>query len=171
MRIDLLFLILIVFSCSEPVTDLVSDEQGVASDNLYVGIEERLIPHFQSFEAAALERGLEVDLSISGITANIESIDEDNIAGQCSYGRHRLSPKEIIIDESFWNQASQLYREYIVFHELGHCYLLRGHNDNCTEGGIWESLMRSGTVDGCRDLYNNRTRNNYLDELFIESVL
>jgi hypothetical protein len=134
-------------------------------------IDPLLIPHFINFEEEALERGIDIDLSTSGITAVIEEIDEEDIAGRCSYGVHRFSFRDIIIDETFWELTSTLSREFIIFHELGHCYLFRDHNEGCTDRGIWESIMRSGTLEGCRDSYNNRTREAYLDELFELEVL
>ena len=164
------FLVIGLLSCQED-SILNLDSPTTATGRQWVDVDPLLVPHFINFEEAAFERGFDIDLSITGITANIEEIQESDIAGQCTYGVHRLSPKEILIDETFWNQASELYREYIIFHELGHCHLLRDHNDQCTSLGIWESIMRSGTVRGCRDSYNNRTRAAYLDELFAPNNL
>ncbi len=137
----------------------------------WVDIDPSLVPHFINFEEAAFERGFDTDPSITGITANIEEIQYSDIAGQCTYEVNCLSSKEILIDETFWNQVSELYREYIIFHGLGHYLLLRDHNDQCNSLSIWESIMKSGTVRGCRDSYNNRTRAAYLDELFAHSNL
>lgn len=161
----------LLISCQEETSLLSSDSPEEVSGRDWPDIDPLLIPHFINFEDEAFERGLDIDLSTSGISAVIEEIDIEDIAGRCSYGIHRFSFKEIIIDESFWEQTTTLTREFIVFHELGHCYLFRDHNDRCTDRGIWESLMRSGTLEGCRDLYNNRTREAYLDELFDPALL
>ena len=106
-----------------------------------------LEPHFINFEESTYKGVFDNDLSIIGITANIEEIQYSDIAVHCTYGVHRLSPKEILIDETFWNQASELLNEYIIFHGLG-------HYDQCTNLSIYESIMNSGTVRGCRDSYN-----------------
>jgi len=159
-----LFLLIFVISCQvEELLD--SDVTSSTEEDLYPNVDLALEPYFQNFEREALERGLRVDLSAADITGTIEEIHEDDIAGTCSYNRFGLD-KEIIIDESFWNRASSFYREYIIFHELGHCYLDRDHLDACLQEGIWSSLMRSGTIDGCSDYYNQQTREYYLDELF-----
>ena len=162
--------LLMLFACQEDLIDTVNDPSP-SIERIWHDVDPLLVSHFINFENAAHVRGFDIDLSISGISAQIVELDDVNIAGQCTYGVHRLSPKEIIIDRTFWNSASQLYREYIVFHELGHCHLLRDHNDQCTDIGIWASIMRSGTIQGCRDFYNNRTREEYLDELFTHNNL
>lgn len=160
-----------LIACQDDSFILSPDESEAAIGRDWPDIDPLLIPHFINFEDAAFERGIDIDLSTSGIRAVIEDISEEDIAGTCTYGVHRFSLKEIVIDEPFWDQTSNLIREYIVFHELGHCYLFRDHNDQCTARGIWESIMRSGTIGGCRDSYNNRTREAYLDELFSDMVL
>jgi hypothetical protein len=53
----------------------------------------------------------------------------------------------------------------VVFHELGHCYLGRGHSEETHPNGVCKSIMRSGN-GGCFDNYNSTTREAYLDELF-----
>ncbi len=158
-------------SCQEETSLMSSDISEELGGRDWPDIDPLLIPHFINFEEEALERGIDIDLSTSGITAVIEEIDEEDIAGRCSYGVHRFSFRDIIIDETFWELTSTLSREFIIFHELGHCYLFRDHNEGCTDRGIWESIMRSGTLEGCRDSYNNRTREAYLDELFELEVL
>ncbi|MEL6124666.1 MAG: hypothetical protein AAFR14_13205, partial [Bacteroidota bacterium] len=57
------------------------------------------------------------------------------------------------------------YREYIIFHELGHCVLFRDHVDACFANNTWTSIMRSGH-GSCFDNYTSRTRPYYIDELF-----
>lgn len=126
-------------------------------------VDSQLVPHFLSFETAAKERGISIDLSAAQIIGKIEELHEDNIAGQCSYISNR--PNEITLDLTFWNQASNSYREYIVFHEIGHCYLNRDHLDTSLRNGACTSIMRSGTGN-CQDNYNSQTRAYYLDELF-----
>ena len=53
----------------------------------------------------------------------------------------------------------------IVFHELGHCYLTRGHKDERKNNGTCASIMRSGKA-ACMDFYTSDNRKEYLDELF-----
>ena len=129
----------------------------------YPGVDESLWPFFENFELEGAKRGLSIDLVSSQSMAKIHEIHEGNVAGVCSYGIS--DPGEVTIDRSFWNRSTWLSREMIVFHELGHCYLERDHNEETFTSGYCVSIMRSGTCC-CRDAYNIANRAYYLDELF-----
>ena len=73
--------------------------------------------------------------------------------------------KNILLDSQFWRRASEMEKEFLVFHELGHCYLGRSHLDEVAQNGNCQSMMNSG-MGNCRINYNSQTRNEYLDELF-----
>lgn len=129
----------------------------------YANVDERLWDLFQKFEEEAAARSIAVDLNGFNITGVIESIPESGVAGTCSYGANH--PSDIVIDLEYWNLATALQREEVVFHELGHCYLMRGHTEGTVQGNICASIMRSG-LGGCRSVYNDLNREYYLDELF-----
>lgn len=46
----------------------------------------------------------------------------------------------IEISQEYWDKASQDEREILLFHELGHCLLKRGHCD-AADNGVHASLM------------------------------
>jgi hypothetical protein len=127
-------------------------------------IDSRLWPYFNEFELLANSFGLNIDLSLYDLTAEIKQINENHIAGICQY-TNRSNNRYIQIDQDFWNNSNSLYREYIIFHELGHCILGRDHLEGCRVDGSYLSLMRSGNGN-CRDRYTSTTRNYYLNELF-----
>ena len=129
----------------------------------FPNVDPELRLYFQRFEDEAAARGIRVDLTAAGISGMIEPIDEDHIAGQCAYPRNR--PNEVTIDEAFWVRGSDLFREFIVFHELGHCYLFRPHLEDQFQNGACVSIMRSGNGT-CLDNYHSGTRASYIDELF-----
>ena len=140
-------------------------DDNLVDDNtqpLFSNVDNRLVSHFQEFENEAADRGFDFDLNALGITGVIEQIPEDGVAGTCQYGLHI---HHVTIDANFWNNASQNLREFVVFHELGHCVLNRDHEEGAFANGICISIMRSGLED-CRDAYNPNNRNYYLDELF-----
>ncbi len=126
-------------------------------------VDQRLIPYFQTFEKEGALRGVNVNLNDVPVTGTIASIQEDNIAGTCSY--QVSEPHAVTIDLEYWNAASTLGRELVVFHELGHCYLGRGHLETAFANGICTSIMNSGT-SGCYIAYTAANRDYYLDELF-----
>lgn len=142
------------------------DEQNFVAptENSYPNVDPSLWSYFQDFEEEAAARGLRVDLVDFGVTAEIQELSEQNVAGQCTYGSAIGS--EIIIDQGFWNDfPSRQIREMVIFHELGHCYLHRGHTEGAHADGTCISIMRSG-LENCQDNYNALTRDEYLDELF-----
>ncbi len=125
-------------------------------------IDTELQPYFERFVAEGAVRGMTIDLVEKRIEGFLIDIEETDVAGQCSYSA--TSTRKVNIDINYWNSATDLEKEFVVFHELGHCYLERSHSDaqenrNCT------SIMHSGT-SGCRFRYNATSRSEYLDELF-----
>ena len=156
-----------LFSCQKEISLPINDTSTYINTQ-FPQVDERLWIHFSTFEEEALKRGWAIDLIQQGIQGVITNIQEQNVAGMCSYGSHQ--PKLVTIDASFFTRANYLYREFIVFHELGHCALFRDHDESQTRSGICESIMRSG-LSGCQDNYHSGTREEYLNELFSEIVL
>jgi hypothetical protein len=151
-----LLLAMLFFGCTiEEATVIPTPYQGA--------VDPQLLPYYEAFEAEAAIRGVEVDFDAFPIPGDIQSIQEDNIAGTCTHygGSHH----EIVIDLEYWNAASTLRREMVVFHELGHCYLGLGHKEDAFDNGICTSIMNSGTA-GCHIAYSAQNRDYYLDELF-----
>ncbi len=141
-----------------------TEEEILVSAKTYPAVERALWDFFERFEYEAAIRGYNVDLEDAGITGKVAEITQEYVAGQCSYGA--AIGHNIVIDKTFWNSnASQLYKEMVVFHELGHCYLALDHNEAALSNGTCASIMRSGEGD-CRDNYTAASRSYYLDELF-----
>lgn len=149
-------MLLTVFACQK-------DDEPVITVKEFPNVDEKLWPYFERFEKEAARRDVAIDINERGIHAEISEVGEENIAGLCNY--HSDNANEVIIDTYFWNNSSELLKELIIFHELGHCYLLRSHRDDAYDDGNCKSLMRSGTT-GCNDHYHVATRDQYLTELF-----
>jgi len=129
-----------------------------------VGVDSRLQEYFDRFAEEGAARGVIVDYDATPITGTIENIDEENVQGQCISNSARAN--QLLINTQFWNTSSDLLREFVIFHELGHCYLDRDHIDDETSNGACISIMHSGT-SGCTNTYNSNTRAALLDELFM----
>ena len=128
-------------------------------DPVFEGFVERFIEEGE-------KRGFSVDLASHNITIHFTNIDQEqspNVVGMCSY--NSLNQNDITIDYNFWQQAGDLQKEFILFHELGHCYLKRGHQSDAFQNGICVSIMR-GADPGCSDAYTAANRDYYIDELF-----
>ncbi|MBT28979.1 MAG: hypothetical protein CMO01_04885 [Thalassobius sp.] len=157
-----LFILLMVISCSDtPEVSPIQEETKVIEP--YAGVDERLWTYFNRFEEEGLKRGIQVDLRFGGITGEIINLEEEHVAGKCRFNSLKRSHLEM--DLTYWNSASDKNKEFVIFHELGHCYLFRDHREALNNDGTCISLMRSGIGD-CTDNYNAKTRANYIDELF-----
>ena len=156
----------VFFACQKDSSfpQILENEPIVENSDIQADLQD----YFDRFEAAAQARGIDLQLADLNLTGRIEEIDENNVAGQCSYGSNH--PSEIVIDASFWSWASENLKEMVVFHELGHCVLHRGHEEGQFQNGACRSIMRSGT-ESCLDNYHSQTREYYLDELFSEADL
>ncbi len=128
-------------------------------------IDHRLQPYLDRYEAEAAKRGVIVDLSARQLTAAIDTLDGDGVVGECRFNIQE--PNDLVIDALLWDNpnVSDLVREYIVYHELGHCERLRKHREDADRNNVCVSIMASG-VGGCRDVYTTATRSKLLDELF-----
>ena len=155
--------IILLSACADDFVSPFSDspEEGVI-EKTYPAADERLWEHFAEFEQVAADRGIILDLRQMDISGVLSDIDEHNVVGTCQYGTHI---QHVTVDLSFWNRASQLGRELVVFHELGHCVFFLDHTESADANGLCLSIMNSGTSD-CRLLYNATNRDFYLDEMF-----
>lgn len=153
-----LFILLVLTSCQK------ENIEPESTTNLqFANVDQALWPYYSAFEAEALIRGFEYDLNALRISGHIEEIHQENVAGSCRYGSN--IDNEVTIDQTFWNRSSNLVREFVVFHELGHCVLLRDHDESVDAQGRCLSIMRSGTTN-CRDSYSIQNRDRFVDELF-----
>jgi len=138
----------VIFSCSK--------EYGY-------DVDPEIQPYYDSFEAEASLRGIKVDLELEGIGATVDFIRDQRIIGECQ--NNEEGQRRIHIDKAFWVEYDHFGKEFIIFHELGHCYLDRRHDNDTKPGNICESIMQSG-ISGCINGYGPDTREEYLDELF-----
>lgn len=129
----------------------------------YENVDEELWPYYELYEQEAEARGISIDLS--EVHGAIASINGNGVAGDCQFNPD--FPNQLRVDRETWDQVGANLKEYIVFHELGHCDRLRKHREDEDASGICISIMASG-VGGCRENYNPTTREAHLDELFDE---
>lgn len=149
-----LLLVLLAIGCQKEELEV---------ENIY--IDEALAPYLERFSVEGAARGVTVDFESANISAYLENIPAAGVSGQCYHNND--APNRLVIDVVFWNQASDIRREFVIFHELGHCFLQRSHLETMRSDGTCASMMHSG-LSGCRNAYSSATRATYLDELFLE---
>lgn len=79
--------------------------------------------------------------------------DGDHVA-ECYY-----LEANVVVRKEFWDQATDLTREQLMFHELGHCVLGRQH----TTYGIMHTPL-------LKDEYYKANRDKLIEELFMGGV-
>lgn len=126
-------------------------------------IESELQTHFTNFEIEANAHGISIDISSIDINGYIQNIESSGTLGQCK--SYSDGSQKVIIDDKYWNRITEKEKEYIVFHELGHCLLNREHNDTKDENGNCKSIMQSG-INECTSVYDTSNRSQLLAELF-----
>lgn len=126
-------------------------------------IEVELQVYFDTFVSEAATHGVEIDLTLLDIGGYVQNIESAGTIGQCiSYSD---GSNEVVLDARNWDRIDNQEKEYVVFHELGHCILKRSHNDSQDNSGVCQSIMQSG--EGlCQNRYNLDNRPAMLQELF-----
>ncbi|MBK6825202.1 MAG: hypothetical protein IPG87_20345 [Saprospiraceae bacterium] len=143
----ILFLLILFWSCNK--------------DNVHI-VDPAFVAYLDLFQQEALNRGVDVRGELEMLNISFTSFDQ-NIAGQCQASKDAHT---ILMDSNYWNKATDIEREVLLFHELGHCILGRSHLDDKTARSQCVSIMRSSSGI-CKMEYNANTRGDYLDELFM----
>ncbi len=136
-------------------------------------VDSEFSEYIHRFEIQASKYGRNIDIEKEGLIMTFANLDDD-IAGICYYEK----PIRIKIDSNFWNRtkyyaSTDLMRENLIFHELGHGFLKRSHTNDFLENGEWKSIMCGGTKINGHSWnlnYNGVRRDYYISELFNEST-
>jgi len=102
-------------------------------------------------------------INTSNIRINLVEKMDNSFIGVCSTWK---GGEEIFIKESYWNVASEESKETLLYHELGHCALKKGHN-NERYRGYNVSIMNSYNLP---DHYIEDMRDSLFEELFNSST-
>ena len=137
-------------------------------DNKVYLVEDELKPFVNNFELESAKRQHSIDFINTGLIVEFADL-EDNTAGLC----HFEKPIRIEIDRDYWQKLSSksgdsLMKENIIFHELGHGFLDRDHDNTLLPNGDWKSMMCGGDDNERPTNINYRgiRREYYIDELF-----
>lgn len=100
-------------------------------------------PYVQEFIAEGAKRGQTIDFTDSGLIVEFSDGSVGGASGFCYVGEHH-----VVIDKSEWTSLSENVRGFLLFHELGHCELDRGHTNLKFSNDVWRSIMRGGELEG-----------------------
>lgn len=120
--------------------------------------------YLDRFEEEANERGFTYINEIGNIEVHLVEIISFGVLGQCFRDPDDIN--QIHLDRTYWEGASDLEKEFVVFHELGHCLLNRGHLNDSIGDGTCLSIMYDGNSSACNLSYTLDTKEAMIDELF-----
>ena len=156
LTITLLGLLMIVGCASDGE---VQEEMGV------INIDPEFQVFVDEFVEEAARRGQEIDFSDTGLTVQFSDLALDGANGRCFFASHLIE-----IDKADWFSFSPNFRSFLLFHELGHCELRRGHTNSQFDDLSWMSIMKGDPFDGTDGRipvpYFGFRREYYIDELF-----
>ena len=130
--------------------------------------------YVERFQDEAKKRGRNFNFETSGLIVEFANL-KDNVAGLCYTTNN---PIKIQIDRDNFIKVGKyrngdLMREDVMFHELGHGFLRRDHNNAYLPNSDWKTMMCGGDTRDNRSWninYRGMRREYYLDELFNQST-
>lgn len=155
---SILVAIVLIIGCTSDI--------DVMMDDVVFDIDPEFEIYVQEFIDEAAKRGQTIDFSDTGLTVQFSEFGLPTANGRCFFASHRIE-----IDKNDWVSFSPSFRSFLLFHELGHCELRRGHvNDKFLNDGAWRSIMKGDPFTGIENRipvpYFGFRRDYYLDELF-----
>jgi len=170
----LLFFLIISCQKEEENTPPVPSAFGtIAPRN--VDIDPQLQKYVDRFFAEAKERGLR--LNESDLEVVFLELEEYCGLGYAMY--NNTLTRRVEIDPNCWKDRSESWKEWLMFHELGHAVLRRPHANAILPNGSAKSIM-CGTGVGYEKCVGHSTspysiftpikRKYYIDELFDPAI-
>lgn len=147
---------------SDPVEEAGDPVVTPPGSQTYGNAHYAMWPYLEVFEKEAKYRSYYADIHTCGIDINLGLLAPElsKYTDDAS-----VDMPTLLIDKSFWVDASDGEREVVLFNALGHYFLEKNFDNDETSNGICLSLMRDDSAT-CADNYNSNTKDNYLDELF-----
>ncbi len=111
-------------------------------------IDERALPYVDNFFKEATKRAVSVPRE-NLILEFTDQITKEH-CGECIKPKNgRKGQRKILIamNKECWESQPEQNKEALIFHELGHCLLNRGHNDELFPSGAPHSIMTT-VLDG-----------------------
>lgn len=130
----LILLFTLMFSLTSCATDF-----ELRLSKKYKGVDPELQTYVEEFKV--LSKGKVTDYDLRNFSMGFRDYEKgSSIAGTCHYG-----VKEVDISRKWWNSwNTPAERLELVFHELGHCILKRGHTKKPTHDSFIAWMERLG---------------------------
>lgn len=173
MKITLLLLSLFILSaCEKPTGGIILRPTERIKK---LRIEAQTQAYLDSFETLHGRKVDDLEMSVQ----TLDPVKFKYVLGYCEMEtvivekltkREEYKTPKIVLNATYWNNPEfhAQFKEELVFHELGHCILKRGHDSRLSELGIQLSIMypyHLGLTVGRVDFYS-RNYEYYMNELF-----
>lgn len=126
--------------------------------------DQGLEPYIDKFVYIARNELLNPDFNIGQLSYSFEDMGDSNVAGSCTLVPYR---PEVRINTRYWKRYTELERDELIQHELGHCLLFRGHREDKFSDGSPKSIMFPVMM---REYILMQRYEYYIHELFDSSV-
>ena len=120
--------------------------------------------YIDRFVSEAATRGIKID--ISGLNVSYS----DTLKFYCGYGVWSTRTVQISSRPGCWSQQTDLNKEILFFHEMGHAILVRFHDNTKLPNGDFKTMMFGGNQFSLYSADTPERRKYYLDELFNSST-
>lgn len=142
---------------------------GCKDKDEHYNIDPTLKPYLELFLNEGKSRGVILNPEEDGLIMKFSELEDPTI-GLCTYS----DPILVEIDKTYWMETDQYankedLRENVVFHELCHGLLNRGHTNATLNNSEWKSLMCGGEtfMDRAWNInFSGYRKEYYLNELF-----
>lgn len=152
----------------QKLADLIHQSNPLADDTVRPYIEKEFRQYADSF---CDDYGKSISISISfgkTVSDQVHDDTENDTAAICEM--HPLAGfKRIRVMKSKWDSLEDVFKKFVIYHELGHCILGRGHTNNTMENKKWgtvpSTIMTSYADISQAEMYNDLWEY-YVKELF-----
>ncbi len=133
-------------------------------------VDQELATYLDRFVQEAKIRGVTIptDNIIMEFTDRV-LIDGIDYCGQSISGS--TPHVQIVQSDICWKTTTDMNKEILVFHELGHALLGRVHDNSTLSNGLQKTIMISTLLVGLYTKFTPQLRKYYLDELFNPNTL
>jgi len=172
-------LVLTIISCSDddvtnsPTNNFTDENQDPYDENHDIPdlvIRQELRPFYDNFIEEMNTRGL--DLGDIPINLDFSNSLPQGYCGR-GYFDQNINAARVEIVPDCWGDRPYIEKEGLMFHELGHALLGRGHTFGSLPNGSRKSIMCTGPTCSPFTTYNihqTQQRSYYLDELINEDI-
>lgn len=119
-----------------------SQDSDIGASPGVIQVDPAFETYVQDFIAEGAARGQNINFDDTGLIVEFSEREEEGASGLCFVGQHH-----VIIDKSEWFALSENVRGFLLFHELGHCELDRGHRNEKFGNDVWRSIMRGSPLE------------------------